>query len=122
MPYGFQKSMLLSGVAGATTTARGGRRRGRGGYGSGLISRFVRFGIAGRGLFLIIGLIEARALKDHAAPAADQAHQFLLAALGAFLELGLDHGLQGFKAMLAAFAFVFVGWHKPPSLPAGRQA
>ena len=105
MPYktAIGKFMLLSGVAGARAAARCGWR-GRG-------SRLICLGITGGGLFLMIGRVEAGALKDHPASAADQAHQLLLAAFGAFLELGFGHALQGFKPMLTCFTFIFVCRH-----------
>ena len=47
----------------------------------------------GRLFLLIIGCVKAGALEDHPASATDEAHQLLLAAFGAFLELGLGHTL-----------------------------
>ena len=59
----------------------------------------------------MIGRVETGPFEDHAAAASDQTDQFGLAALGALFQPGLDHGLQGFKAVPAMFTFVLIGWH-----------
>ncbi len=67
-----------------------------------------------RGFLFIIGFVEAGAFENHAGTAADQACQLVLAALRAFGQLFVGHGLQFFKFMAAGLAFILIGRHMLP--------
>jgi len=85
--------------------------------GSGFVrgSRLGRFLLGLRGslvrLTTIIGLVKAGTLEKDGGPRAEDAPQFRLAALRAFLQGLVFDGLKFVKMVLASIAMVFVGWH-----------